>query len=68
MYLTIQQQRINFNNVIKYYMKDNSLYIVSSTGNTIYYTYNSSTKVKKVIEWLDTKLEIINSLDLVIEE
>jgi hypothetical protein len=68
MYLTIKEQRINFSNILKYYVQDKSLYIVSSMNDTIAYTYSSNEKATRVMKWIDDKVRISTTTNLVIEE
>lgn len=68
MYLTIQEQRINFNNILKYYVRDKSLYIVSSMNDTIAYFYSSNEKATRVMKWIDNKVRVNTVTGLVIEE
>lgn len=58
MYLTIQEQRINFNSVLKYYVQGKSLYIVSSINDTIAYPYSSNEKATRVMKWIDNKVGV----------
>jgi hypothetical protein len=55
MWINIQNQRVNFDNVLKYYVEDSELYIVNLVGLPIIYYYNSATKAKQVVEYLDSK-------------
>ena len=68
MYLTIKEQRINFNNILKYYVLGKGLYIVSSMNDTIAYPYSSNGKVTRVIKWIDSKIGVNTTTSLVIEE
>lgn len=68
MYLIIQNQRVNFSNVLKYYVEGKSLHIVSSMNDIIAYPYSSKEKVNKVMKWLDDKFGVNASSNLVIEE
>lgn len=68
MYLVIQKERINFDYVLKYYIEGKNLYILFNNGTIIWYPYNSTKKVAKVINWIDAKLGIIPENDLVIEK
>jgi hypothetical protein len=68
MYLTIQEQRINFNNILKYYVLGKDLYIVSSMNDTIVYTYSSNEKATRVMKWIDGKVGVNTTTSLVIEE
>ena len=68
MYSTIKEQRINFSNILKYYVQDKSLYIVSSMNDTIAYTYSSNEKATRVMKWIDDKVRINTTTNLVIEE
>lgn len=68
MYLTIKEQRINFSNILKYYVQDKSLYIVSSMNDTIAYTYSSNEKATRVMKWIDSKIGVNTTTSLVIEE
>jgi len=68
MYLTIQEQRINFNNILKYYVLGKSLYIVSSMNDTIMYYYSSNEKATRVMKWIDSKIGVNSTTSLVIEE
>ena len=68
MYLTIQEQRINFNNILKYYVLGKGLYIVSSMNDTIMYYYSSNEKAARVMKWIDSKIGVNSTTSLVIEE
>jgi len=68
MYLTVQEQRINFNNILKYYVLGNSLYIVSNMNDTIVYPYSSNEKATRVMKWIDSKIGVNTTTSLVIEE
>ena len=68
MYLTIKEQRINFNNILKYYVLGKSLYIVSSMNDTIAYTYSSNEKAARVMKWIDSKIGVNPATSLVIGE
>lgn len=68
MYLTIQEQRINFNSVLKYYVRGKSLYIVSSINDTIAYPYSSNEKATRVMKWIDSKVGVNTVTSLVIGE
>lgn len=68
MYLTIKEQRINFNNVLKYYVLGKNLCIVSSMNDTIAYTYSSNEKATRVMKWIDSKIGVNPTTSLVIEE
>ena len=68
MYLTIQEQRINFNNVLKYYVYGKDLYIVSTLNDIILYSYSSNEKATRVMKWIDSKVGVNITTSLVIEE
>ena len=62
MWINLQGDCINFNNVVKYKCNKNMVYITYISGSEVYYSYSSEEKVKRVMEYINTKTQLDESL------
>jgi hypothetical protein len=58
MWISLKCGNINFNNVFRYWVKDNYLHIEKTNGEVISILYQTKDKCKRVKEYIDRNLAI----------